>query len=412
MAKSSNFKLKKFFSRLPLRMQLIIGIVIVFCILGVILFILLSQITRASIFQEIPIVDVEPTLLPEPVDDGSSNSPNPTIALDLESMQSAALLRLYSNLQKSISLSIATALLLGILAAIWLSSFMTKPLKALTQELATTDKLGVESIGDNMPSQELSELQVAIISSQERFENQFEKANQFVLDAAHELGTPVAAIRMNIDVARKKPNISSDDYFSLCQTIDRSTTRMENLLDQLKILSKHESRIQVTNIRVGELLEDCIELLIPLANTHDIEIKNLVNPELCLQSEPLFLQTIFTNLIENAINYNIQGGQVVISSMENDMGCELSIEDTGIGISEEEIEKVFNRFYRIDKSRSRRSGGSGLGLSIVQALINRLGGHISLQSKLGVGTKVEVFIPHYKENDGNQYDAKEKNDIL
>jgi Signal transduction histidine kinase len=74
--------------------------------------------------------------------------------------------------------------------------------------------------------------------------------------------------------------------------------------------------------------------------------------------------------------------------------------------------KFLTGFYRIDKSRSRRSGGSGLGLSIVQALINRLGGHISLQSKLGVGTKVEVFIPHYKENDGNQYDAKEKNDIL
>lgn len=129
-----------------------------------------------------------------------------------------------------------------------------------------------------------------------------------------------------------------------------------------------------------------------------------------VRTEPLFLQTIITNLIENAIKYNKENGKVIVSACAIEGGCEVHVVDTGIGISRDEIGKVFNRFYRVDKSRSRKSGGSGLGLSIVKTLLNRLGGRISIQSQLDKGTEAVFFIPNYQENIETSYDEKEKNE--
>lgn len=399
MKKSSRFDIRSFYSKLTLRTQLLSWIILIFCVLGAMLIISLSQITKISIFNEIPIIEAAPTKLSNPYVEGITIDPNPTIIVDVESVQSEALYKLSSKLQKAIIITVSSVLLVGIMATVWLSGFITKPVKKLTQDLTLEGRLANSDPQETMHTQELTELQSAVQTSLERFENQFQKQNQFILDAAHELGTPVAAIRMNIDVARQKPAVSLDDYLTLFETVDRSTTRLEKLLDQLKSLSRTESQIQASNINVSYLLEESIGLLIPLANSRNIHIENLVRPTIHLYTEPLFVQTIFTNLIENAIKYNLEGGKVVITANENELGCVFVIENTGIGISEENIEKVFHRFYRIDKSRSRRSGGTGLGLSIVQSLLTLLGGKVIIQSQIGTRTTVEVFIPNYQASD-------------
>jgi signal transduction histidine kinase len=378
--------------------------ILIFCVLGAILIISLSQITKISIFNEIPIIEATPTKFINPNVEGITIDPNPTVVVDVESVQSEALYKLSSKLQKAIIITVSSVLLFGIMATVWLSGFITKPVKKLTQDLTLEGRLAKSDPQEAMHTQELTELQSAVQTSLERFENQFQKQNQFILDAAHELGTPVAAIRMNIDVARQKPAVSPDDYLNLFETVDRSTTRLEKLLDQLKTLSRTESQIQASNINVSYLLEESIGLLIPLANSRNIHIENLVQPAIHLYTEPLFVQTIFTNIIENAIKYNLEGGKVVITANENELGCDFVIEDTGIGISEDEIVKVFHRFYRIDKSRSRRSGGTGLGLSIVQSLLTRLGGKVIIQSQIDTGTTVEVYIPNYQPSDETHID--------
>lgn len=166
---------------------------------------------------------------------------------------------------------------------------------------------------------------------------------------------------------------------------------------KLKCLSSDQSIIP-SNVNVGTLVAETIELLLPLSRDKNIEIQNLTDLNHILKTEPLFLQTIITNLIENSILHNKPGGKVVISSNQSEEGCEIRVVDDGIGIDKEDVEKVFNRFYRVDKSKSRQTGGSGLGLPIVKALVNRLGGRILLRSKLGSGTEVEIFIPDYQEH--------------
>ena len=143
------------------------------------------------------------------------------------------------------------------------------------------------------------------------------------------------------------------------------------------------------------MVNESISVLEPYAKLQNIEIKNLINPTDKLQMEPVFLQSIVANLVKNAITYNVPNGKVFINLERFRDGCTIYVEDTGIGIDESEINKVFDRFYRVDKSRSRKTGGSGLGLSVVRTLVKKLSGRITIQSKLGEGTKVSVYFPQY-----------------
>jgi signal transduction histidine kinase len=406
MAKKLFIDIKGLYSKLSLRTQLLTWIILIICVLGAALIISLSKITEVSIFSEIPMVEVIPTVPLHPNAEEIPKDPNPTIVIDVESIQSAALYRLSSKLKKALLITVSSVFVLGIMATIWLSRFITDPMKNLTQKLTLVEIAPLSESHESMHTQELTELQAAVKSSLERFEKQFEKQNQFVLDTAHELATPVAAVRMNIDVAALNPSPSTNDYVILCQTIDRSTIRLEKLLDQLRTIFRRGNQIQASNVNLSHLLEETIEVLMPLARTRNVEIKNYFPLGIYQETEPLFVQTMLTNLIENAIKYNVEGGKVVITANINRLGCVFIIEDTGIGISEDEIARVFDRFYRIDKSRSRHLGGTGLGLSIVQSLLNRLGGHVSIQSELGTGTTVKAFIPNYQTICENHEDDK------
>ncbi len=412
MIKTPNSILLGLFSKYPLRRQLILLMIIVFTILGTILYFSLSKLTQDSIFHEVPLVGLNPTLPVESGADENLNRPNPTVVVDLDSLQSAALDRLDSRLQKIIAWTITGGLIFGLGLAIWLSTFISTPIKNLAQEISSAKKTETEAVGYTMPSQELSELHSAILSSLHRFEERLDDQNQFMLDVAHEFRTPVASIRMKIDVDRKKTNVSPDDFYSLCQAIDRSTTRLEQLLDNFIGLSKSENQIQVSNVNIDKVMHECIEVLRPLALTQKVEVKPPAESNLWLRTEPLFLQTIITNLVENAIKYTNQNGKVAIFVKAVVDGCDIRIADNGIGISKDEIGKVFNRFYRVDISRSRQLGGSGLGLPTVKTLLNRLGGRISIQSELGVGTEVEIFIPNQHEGFDPDNNEKEKHEKI
>ncbi len=384
-------------SKYPLRWQLILLIIIVFTVLGAILFISLSNLIQSSVFREVQLLRIEPTSSIEPGNPQAQKTPNPVITLDIEGMESVALDLLQIRLQKSIGLTLVGALLIGLLLSVFLSKFISTPIEELSQSISSGTKTNTELLGEIMPNQELSDLHAAIILSLRRFEKQFENQQQFLLDVAHEFRTPVASIRMKVDVDKKKTSVTPADFYSLCATVDRSTARLEQLIMKLKCLSSDQSIIP-SNVNVGTLVAETIELLLPLSRDKNIEIQNLTDLNHILKTEPLFLQTIITNLIENSILHNKPGGKVVVSSIQTEEGCEIRVEDNGIGIDKEDLEKIFTRFYRVDKSKSRQTGGSGLGLPIVKALVNRLGGRIFIKSELGNGTEVEIFVPDFQEN--------------
>jgi signal transduction histidine kinase len=397
MVKTPSSVLRNLLSKYPLRWQLILLIIIVFTVLGAILFISFPKLIQSSVFREVQLLRIEPTSSIEPGNPQAQKTPNPVITLDIEGMESVALDLLQIRLQKTIGLTLVGALLIGLLLSILLSKFITTPIEKLSQSISLETKPCTELPGDIMPSQELSDLHAAIMLSLRRFEKQFENQQQFLLDVAHEFRTPVASIRMKVDVDKKKTSVTPADFYSLCATVDRSTARLEQLIMKLKCLSSDQSIIP-SNVNVGTLVAETIELLLPLSRDKNIEIQNLTNLNHFLITEPLFIQTIITNIIENSILYNKQGGKVVVSSIQTEEGCEIRVEDNGIGIDKEDLEKIFTRFYRVDKSKSRQTGGSGLGLPIVKALVNRLGGRISIKSELDNGTEVEIFVPDFQEN--------------
>ena len=397
MVKTPSSVLRNLFSKFSLRRQLILLIIIVFTVLGAILFISFSKLIQSSVFHEVQSLRIEPTSSIEPGNPQTQKTPNPVITLDIESMESIALDQLQIRLQKSIGLTLVGALLIGLLLSVFLSKFISTPIEELSQSISSGTKTNTELLGEIMPNQELSDLHAAIVLSLRRFERQFENQQQFLLDVAHEFRTPVASIRMKVDVDKKKTSVTPADFYSLCATVDRSTARLEQLIMKLRGLSSDQSAIHPSTVSVRTLVAETIELLSPLSRDKNIEIQNLTNLNHFLITEPLFIQTIITNLIENSILYSKQGGKVVVSSIQTEEGCEIRVVDNGIGIDKEDLEKIFNRFYRVDKSKSRQTGGSGLGLPIVKALVDRLGGRISIRSELGSGTEVEFFIPNFQE---------------
>ncbi len=398
MTKKSTSCLINILSKQPLRRQLILVMVLVFVVLGVLLFISFSRLINSSIFHKIHFIRIEPISSRTQNDMDFQKTPNPTIELNTDSLQSAALLQLQSKMQKTICMIIISTLVLSLILVIWLSKFITNPIENLSKSITSGTNVNTETLSLSMPSQELSDLHSAIMLSLSRFEKQLEKQNQFLLDVAHEFRTPVASIRMKIDVNKKKTTITPEDFYSLCSTIDRSTARLEQLIDKLKCLSSDYSVIVPSMVNIKTLVEESVELLLPLSREKNIEVKNLTESEHVLNTEALFLQTIITNIVENSIMYNNPGGDVIISSNQSEEACEIRVVDNGIGIDKEDIGKIFNRFYRVDKSRSRQTGGSGLGLPIVKTLLNQIGGRISMSSEIGKGTEVELFIPNYKED--------------
>lgn len=397
MVKTPSSVFRNLLSKYPLRWQLILLIIIVFTVLGAILFISFSKLIQSSVFHEMQSLRIEPTSSFEPGNPQTQKTPNPVITLDIESMESIALDRLQIRLQKTIGLTVVGVLLIGLLLSVFLSKFISTPIEELSQSISSGTKTNTELLGEIMPNQELSDLHAAIMLSLRRFEKQFENQQQFLLDVAHEFRTPVASIRMKVDVDKKKTSVTPADFYSLCATVDRSTARLEQLIMKLKLLSSDQSAIHPSTVNIRTLVAESIELLVPLSRDKNIEIQNLTNLNHFLITDPLFIQTIITNLIENSILYNKPDGKVVVSSNKLEDGCEFRVVDSGIGIDKEDIEKVFNRFYRVDKSRSRQTSGSGLGLPIVKALVNKLGGRISIKSELGSGTEVEFFIPNFQE---------------
>jgi signal transduction histidine kinase len=398
MVKESTSQVKNIIAKFPLRWQLILLIFFVFLIQGTIFFVSISALIQSSVFFKVPVMEITPISIKKQESEDTTKSPNPIVPLNIESMESEALIRLQTRLQKMIFFTLVGSLLMGLILSFFLSKKITDPIEKLSRSISLGTKKSTESLSKVMPSQELSELHSAIMLSLSRFENQLEKQNQFMLDVAHEFRTPVASIRMKIDVVKKKTNLTPEDCYSLCATIDRSAVRLEQLIDKLKCLSSDYSVIVPSMVNIKTLVEESVELLLPLSKEKSVEVKNMTESEHILNTEVLFLQTIITNIIENSIMYNKHGGQVVISSNQSEEGCEILVVDNGIGIDKEDIGKIFNRFYRVDKSRSRQTGGSGLGLPIVKTLLNQIGGRISMSSILGEGTEVKLFIPNYQED--------------
>ncbi|NLA80003.1 MAG: HAMP domain-containing histidine kinase [Chloroflexi bacterium] len=363
--------------------------------LGVVLVIALSMVSRTVVNSEIPLFILEPEIPENNETEGSLTENNPTIIVYEESVQASVIKKLEQKLYVWFIILTGGFILFFLIGMLWISRLITEPITELTAVVSSEKSIDVKEMQTTPSNVELAMLQDAVLTKINQLEGLIARQNEFVMDTAHEFRSPVAAIRLNLDlVQQEKDNISSEINASL-ESIDRSTSRLEALLNQYRLYMCHEELFTPKIIKVNDIVKECINLLDGKALEKEVYLIIELTNDINLYTDPVFLQTLITNLIDNAIKYNRKGGIVRVSALGTAEGCELSIQDNGLGIPEIDLPYVFDRFYRVDKSRSRKTGGNGLGLSISKSIVEAAGGHIEIQSALDQGTSVRLFIPNY-----------------
>jgi len=218
----------------------------------------------------------------------------------------------------------------------------------------------------------------------------------FVANVSHELMTPLAAIKAMAETIllrhRDDPSVGPRFAESIVQEADRMALLADDLLNLAAIESGQRAlRPGIVNLRA--LVDDVLDRLRAGAEKKSVSLIAEVAEDSTVHADPDALTQILLNLVDNAVKYSHEGGEVVISAERGEDGVVIRVADNGIGIPEEHLPRIFERFYRVDKARSRQSGGTGLGLSIVKHLLDLIGGSVSVTSELGKGTTFEVRLP-------------------
>jgi len=226
-------------------------------------------------------------------------------------------------------------------------------------------------------------------------ERNFSQLKQFTADASHELRSPLMAIASNAQVALRYPDGirpgDAEKFTIIVSTVKQLTRLTEDLL----LLARTGSQPlgTYTIVRLDAVLTELMQLYQSQAAAKTITLKYTATTSLWTRGDETQLRRLFTNLIDNALNYTPAGGQVEVHSRLLDSQIHVAVEDTGIGIAPEQIHQVFDRFWRAESSRNYQSGGSGLGLAIAQAIAQQHQGSISVSSELGKGACFSVRLP-------------------
>ncbi len=277
-----------------------------------------------------------------------------------------------------------------------LSGMMLRPVRDITRvasQISATDL--TYRINHQGPDDELKELADTFDSMIDRLQQSFEQQRQFLQDASHELRTPLAAIRTNIEVAEMDQHLDEDEVRALLDTVRAQTDRLTRLTDDLLLVSGREREIPpVEPINLHDLAADVTRQLAPLASVRNVQLRIAGDESVeALASGDHLYRSVF-NLVDNAIKYGGEGSGVTVRYGQTDDGqAKITVADTGVGIPLEAQDKIFDRFYRVEKSRSRREGGVGLGLAIVRELVDAMGGAVSLVSAPGEGSAFTVTLP-------------------
>jgi heavy metal sensor kinase len=288
------------------------------------------------------------------------------------------------------------ALVLGGGLAYLLARKALAPVQQLHQATAaiTADRLDRRLPVAN-PDDELGRLTQTINAMIARLELSFTEIRRFTADASHELRTPLAVIRAEAEVALHKP-LDLAEHQDLLGSILEECGRLTRLTDQLLTLARADAgrpgscsaTVDLTSLVLG-----AVETIRPLAEIKGVSLQTAGDGTVQVQGDEARLRQVFANLLDNAIKYTPEGGTVRVELGQRGRTALVSVRDTGVGIPPEHLHRVFDRFYRVDKARTRVQGGTGLGLSIAQKVVTDHGGRIELASTPGQGTTCTVILP-------------------
>jgi two-component system phosphate regulon sensor histidine kinase PhoR len=223
-----------------------------------------------------------------------------------------------------------------------------------------------------------------------------EVRRDFVANASHELRTPLAAIRGFAETLLESPTLTDAERRSYLEIIDRHAQRLAHIVHDLLELSTVERgrlRLEPVEVDVGQLIDSLIRDTRPRLRERRLEVGYSAQGKARAFADPRALEQVLINLLDNAMKYTEPGGRIELLVEEAGPKLRVRVRDSGIGIPEEDLGRIFERFYRVDKARSRALGGTGLGLAIVKHLVQSLGGEISVASRLGEGSTFTFTLP-------------------
>ena len=250
-----------------------------------------------------------------------------------------------------------------------------------------SERLPVFRTGD-----ELERLTVALNRMMERLDDAFQHINRFSADVSHELRTPLTILRGELEAAVQHERLSPE-LLDLVGSALEETERLRTIVDQLLIVSRLDAgdvQMEKVALDLGQLATSTAEQMLLLAEEKSITVRCEAQPGVEVEGDRSRLKQVVVNLLDNAIRYTGEGGAISVSTATKNGWATLTITDNGAGIPAEALPHVFERFYRADKARSRYSGGSGLGLSIVNAICTAHRGEVEIASTEGVGTTVTI----------------------
>lgn len=290
----------------------------------------------------------------------------------------------------------STFLIVGLLAiaasialAIWMANFLTRPLRQMASTAARIDGGDLTERVEVTEGGEVATLAEAFNHMLDRLQLTFDRERDFVSDASHELRTPLTVLRGQIELLERE-GATDAELSERSEVLLGEISRMNSLVDDMLLLARAESGslLQVREVQVDPFLED-LERDLPLLGVNSIEVAG--RPGGSVEADPDRLEQILRNLVRNAIKYGRDPIRVEVAGRDGQL--EFSVSDAGEGVGEQELPSLFDRFYRVDASRSRQAGGSGLGLAITKALVEAHGGQVSAASPAGEGLTIRFTVP-------------------
>ena len=303
-----------------------------------------------------------------------------------------------SRLRRDFFAGVAMVLLLASAGGYFLARKSLWPIASMNSQ---TQRISAESLSSRLdvtnPKDELGRLATTINDLLTRLETAFKEQQRFIADASHELRTPLAVLRGETEVALEKLRPAAEYEQSLALIKDEAE-RLSRIVEDLFILARQpldtSAVLMKEPLSLNEVVRDCARAAQVLASRKGVRLTTeTVVPSIVISGDDELLKRMILNLLDNAVKYTPEAGEVAIVLARQNGNARIIVRDTGVGITQADQPYVFDRFYRVDRARSRALGGAGLGLSIVAWIVEAHGGKVHLQSAPGQGSSFTVELP-------------------
>jgi heavy metal sensor kinase len=315
------------------------------------------------------------------------------------------------RLRRDFFAGVPLVLLLASVGGYFLARKSLSPIASMDRQ---TQRITAERLSSRLdvknPRDELGRFATTINDLLTRLETSFKEQQRFIADASHELRTPLAVLRGETEVALSKSR-TIEEYEESLALIKDEAERLSRIVEDLFILARQPVDAPALSMKeplsLNKVVKDCARAAQVLAMHKGVRLKtDADSPSIVLNGDDELLKRMMLNLLDNAVKYTPQGGEISVLLARQNGSAQIEVRDTGIGIHEADHERIFDRFYRVDKARSRALGGAGLGLSIARWIVELHGGKIEVDSVPGQGSNFIVELPYVAGDDMGQRSLK------